>query len=62
MKINTLKQGVIIGIVAPSRPIYNIEKEISEGIKNIQSRGFLVKESKFINKNYGNKGNKQRRY
>jgi len=50
MKINTLKQGDIIGIVAPSRPIYNIKKEISEGIKNIQSRSFLVKESKFINK------------
>jgi len=50
MKINTLKQGDIIGIVAPSRPIYNIKKEISEGIKNIQSRGFLVKKSKFLNK------------
>ncbi|MDP2741553.1 MAG: LD-carboxypeptidase [bacterium] len=50
MKTNTLKQGDIIGIVAPSRPIYNIEKEIFEGIKNIRSRGFLVKESKFLNK------------
>ncbi len=48
--MNTLKQGDTIGIVAPSRPIYNIKKEISEGIKNIQSRGFLVKESKFLNK------------
>jgi muramoyltetrapeptide carboxypeptidase len=50
MKINTLKKGEVIGIVAPSRPIYNIKKEISDGIKSIQSRGFLVKESKFINK------------
>jgi len=50
MKLNLLKKGETIGIVAPSRPIYNIKKEIADGIKIIQSRGFLVKESKFINK------------
>ena len=50
MKLNTLKQGDRIGIVAPSRPIHNIKKEVSEGIKNIQESGFLIKKSKFLNK------------
>ncbi len=50
MKINNLKQGDTIGIVAPSRPIYNIKKDIEEGIETIESRGFLIKKSKFLNK------------
>lgn len=45
-----LKIGDTIGIVAPSRPILNIEKEIREGIKNLEELGFKVKLGKNINK------------
>lgn len=58
MKINLLKKGEMVGIVAPSRPIYNIKEEISKGISEIKNRGFLVKKGEFLNKkDYYSAGN-----
>ena len=46
IKPNKLKFGDTIGVIAPSRPIYNIEKEIKLGIKILESLGFNIKLSK----------------
>jgi len=50
MKHNVLKKGDTIAVVAPSRPICNIKKDIDASIKKIQRRGFVVKPGKNINK------------
>ncbi|MFZ3054813.1 MAG: LD-carboxypeptidase [Minisyncoccales bacterium] len=38
-----LKKGDTIGIIAPSRPIVNIKKDIDEGIKILEDLGFKIK-------------------
>lgn len=50
MKILKLKKGDEIGIVAPSRPIYNIKNEVDAGIVWIKKNGFIVKSGKNLNK------------
>jgi muramoyltetrapeptide carboxypeptidase len=45
-----LKKGDIIGIIAPSRPIYNYKKEITAGLKSLEKMGFRLKLGKNINK------------
>ncbi len=50
MKYKTLKKGDSIAVVAPSRPIYNIKKDINIGLKKIESLGFVVKPGKYLNK------------
>jgi len=52
MKILELKKGDMVGIVAPSRPIHNIQKEIKAGIALIKNNGFTVKSGKNINKHF----------
>jgi len=43
LKPEKLKKGDTIGIIAPSRPIVNIKKDINEGIKILEDLGFKVK-------------------
>lgn len=43
-----LKIGDTVGIVAPSRPIINIQKEIKKGIRNLEEMGFKIKFGKNI--------------
>ncbi|MGB8816176.1 MAG: LD-carboxypeptidase [Minisyncoccia bacterium] len=50
MKINNSNEDVSIGVIAPARPIYNIQKEIDDGITEIKSFGFNVKKSNNLNK------------
>lgn len=38
-----ISTGDTIGVVAPSRPIYTIKREINEGIKSLEALGFNVK-------------------
>lgn len=50
MKMNTLKKGDTIGVIAPSRPIYNIKNEIEDGIAEIEKFGYIVKRGKNLDK------------
>lgn len=50
IKPNKLKIGDTIGIIAPSRPITHVEKEINVGIKILEERGFKVKLGKNLYK------------
>jgi len=43
LKPQKLKKSDTIGIIAPSRPIINIKKDIDDGIKILESLGFKVK-------------------
>ena len=43
LKPEKLKIGDTIGVIAPSRPIVNIKKEVEEGIKILEGLGFKVK-------------------
>lgn len=45
-----LKTGDIIGIVAPSRPIIHIRRELDAGIKLLEAKGFRVKLGKNLDK------------
>lgn len=38
-----LKRGDVIGVIAPSRPIINIKKDINEGIKILEGFGFKIR-------------------
>lgn len=49
MNKNTLLSGDTIGIVAPSRPVSNIKKEIKEGIRELSQFNFRIKQGKNIN-------------
>lgn len=50
IKPNKLKIGDTIGIIAPSRPITHIKKEMDDGIKLLEARGFKVKLGKNLDK------------
>jgi muramoyltetrapeptide carboxypeptidase len=50
IKPKKLVMGDTIGIIAPSRPIIHIKKEIDEGIKILKDRGFKVKLGKNLYK------------
>ncbi|MFZ5982579.1 MAG: S66 peptidase family protein [Patescibacteria group bacterium] len=52
MKKNTLLPGDKVGIVAPSRPIHNIKKEIEAGIKTLEDSGFRIKKGKYLEKTF----------
>lgn len=52
MKKNILLPGDTIGIIAPSRPIENIRKEIEEGIATLEQLGFKVKKGKNMEKKF----------
>jgi len=43
LKPEKLKKSDTIGIIAPSRPIVNIKKDIDEGIKILEDLGFKIK-------------------
>jgi muramoyltetrapeptide carboxypeptidase len=62
LKPNKLKVGDMVGVVAPSRPIIRIKREIGEGIKIVESLGFKVKLGKNLNKKlYYSAGSAQER-
>lgn len=44
-----LKKGDIIGVIAPSRPIYTCRNEFEQGLKLLEKLGFRTKLSKNIN-------------
>lgn len=48
MNKNTLLPGDTIGVIAPSRPIYNIKTEIEAGILSLEKMGFKVKRGKYL--------------
>jgi len=50
IKPNKLEVGDTIGIIAPSRPITHIKKELDAGIKLLEAKGFKVKLGKNLNK------------
>jgi len=50
MKPESIKPGDTIGIVAPSRPILLIKKEIDKGIMNLRKLGYKIKLGKNIRK------------
>lgn len=52
MNQHILLPGDAIGIIAPSRPIYNIKKEIDAGILALEQLGFKVKQGKNIDKRF----------
>jgi len=41
-----------IGIIAPSRPIYNIKKEVESGIETLEKSGFAVKRGENLEKHF----------
>lgn len=43
LKSERLKKGDTIGIIAPSRPIVHVKREIEEGIKILEDLGFKVR-------------------
>ena len=45
-------RGEVIGIIAPSRPIYNIRKEVTAGIAMIKKMGYEVKLGKNLHKHF----------
>ena len=47
-----IKQGDTIGIIAPSRPIYNIDDKIKAGIKTLQALGYKVVLGKNLQKQF----------
>jgi len=52
MRVNTLSPGDTIGIIAPSRPIYNIKKEVEAGISTLQQMGFKVKRGQHLENHF----------
>lgn len=50
IKPNKLKTGDTIGVIAPSRPITHIKKELDAGMKLLEARGFKVKLGKNLEK------------
>ena len=47
--INLLKplrllEGVTIGVVAPSHPVFPVQEKYNQGIKNLKKSGFKIKE------------------
>jgi muramoyltetrapeptide carboxypeptidase len=52
MTKNVLLPGDTIGVIAPSRPIENIKKEIENGVAVIRQLGFKVKKGKNIYKKF----------
>lgn len=52
MKNDLLLPGDAIGIIAPSRPIENIRKEIENGIAALERLGFRVKKGKNADKKF----------
>jgi len=47
-----LKKGDVIGIIAPSRPIYNYRPEIAAGLKSLEKMGFKLKFGQNLNKHF----------
>jgi len=57
-----LKKGDIIGVIAPSRPLWNIKKEVDLGLKRLEQHGFLIKRGKNLDKHlYYSAGSKEDR-
>ncbi len=52
MNKNLLLTGDTIGVIAPSRPIYNIKKEIEAGILALEQMGFKVKRGKHLESHF----------
>lgn len=52
MEKGLLLPGDTIGIVAPSRPIENIRKEIENGVATLEQLGFRVKKGKNMDKKF----------
>lgn len=62
MTDNKILPGDTIGIIAPSRPIENIRKEIEDGVATLEQLGFKVKKGKNIEKkNYFSAGTVEER-
>jgi len=47
-----LKKGDTIGVVAPSRPLWNIQKEVDLGLERLEKSGFVIKKGKHLDKHF----------
>lgn len=57
-----LKKGDIIGVIAPSRPLWNIQKEVDLGLDRLEKNGFVIKRGKHLDKHfYYSAGSKEER-
>lgn len=50
MKEYILQEGDTIGVIAPSRPLWNIKKEVELGLERMKKNGFVFKLGKHIDK------------
>ncbi|HCU70716.1 MAG TPA: hypothetical protein DIC35_03090 [Candidatus Moranbacteria bacterium] len=57
-----LKKGDMIGVIAPSRPLWNIQKEVDLGLERLEKNGFVIKKGKHLDKHsYYSAGSKEER-
>lgn len=57
-----LKKGDIIGVIAPSRPLWNIQKEVDLGFERLKTNGFVLKKGKNLDKHsYYSAGSQEER-
>lgn len=57
-----LKKGDTIGVIAPSRPLWNIQKEVDLGLERLEKNGFVIKRGKHLDKHfYYSAGSKEER-
>jgi len=57
-----LKKGDIIGVIAPSRPLWNIKREVDLGLERLEHYGFLIKKGNNLDKHsYYSAGSKEER-
>ncbi len=57
-----LKKGDVIGVIAPSRPLWNIKKEVDLGLERLAQHGFVIKRGKHLDKHfYYSAGSKEER-
>ncbi|HBI16954.1 MAG TPA: hypothetical protein DDY52_02240 [Candidatus Moranbacteria bacterium] len=57
-----LKKGDTIGVIAPSRPIWNIQEEIEVGLDRLRKNGFVIKKGANLGKHfYYSAGSKEER-
>jgi len=57
-----LKKGDTIGVIAPSRPLWNIQKEVDLGLERLEKIGFVIKRGNYLNKHfYYSAGSKEER-
>lgn len=47
-----LKKGDTIGVISPSRPLWNIQKEVDLGLERLKKNGFVIKKGRHLDKHF----------